>query len=160
VSAVDDLSKPLAGHPFLSGLPEAMVKTLAGCAKNVRFDAGAFVLREGDEAGAFFLVRKGRVSLEVNVPGGEAARLETVEEGDLVGLSWMLPLTDPESGPARVHLDARALEPVVAFSLDGACLRGKMEADPELGYALSKRLLALTFRRLERVRLQRLDVYR
>lgn len=150
---MEDLTRPLGGHPFLSGLDEAMIKTVVGCAKNVRFSPGDFLFREGEEATTFYLVRSGRVSLEVHMPGKEPVRVETACEGDLVGLSWMLP-------PARVHLDARALDAVVAFALDGACLRAKMEADHHLGYAISKRLLELMFRRLERVRLQRLDVYK
>lgn len=150
---MEDLTRPLGGHPFLSGLNEAMVKTVVGCAKNVRFSPGDYLLREGDEATTFYLIRSGRVSMEVHMPGKEPVRVETAGDGDLVGLSWILP-------PSRVHLDARALDSVVAFALDGACLRGKMEADHDLGYAITKRLLELMFRRLERVRLQRLDVYK
>jgi len=137
----------------MSGLDEAMVKIVVGCAKNTRFSPGDFLLREGEEASTFYLVRSGRVSMEVHMPGKESVRVETAGDGDVVGLSWMLP-------PARVHLDARALDTVVAFALDGACLRAKMEADHNLGYAIAKRLLELTFRRLERVRLQRLDIYK
>jgi CRP/FNR family transcriptional regulator, cyclic AMP receptor protein len=165
---MDDLSRPLAGHPFLIGLDEAMVNVLTGCAKNTRFQPNEFLLREGDEASVFYLIRQGRVSLEVHIPGRDDVRVETAGPGDVVGLSWLLPLATgrveaapgASPGSARVHLDARALEPVVAFALDGACLRGKMEADHDLGYALAKRLLAQVYQRLERVRLQRLDVYK
>jgi hypothetical protein len=72
---------------------------------------------------------------------------------DALGLSWLIP-------PYRSHLDARAVEPVVALGFDGTCLRGKMEGDHELGFALAKRLFEKAYRRLERVRLQRLDVYK
>jgi CRP-like cAMP-binding protein len=150
---MEDLTRSLRAHPFLEGLEEAQVKVLVGCASNARFPAGEYLFHEGEPARTFYLVREGRVSLEVDVPGKSPVRVETVVPGDVVGLSWMFP-------PARVELDARALDPVLAFALDGGCLRGKMEADPVLGYALAKRLLALTITRLERVRLQRLDVYK
>ncbi len=160
---MDDLSRPLGGHPFLNGLDDEMVKTLVGCARNVRYAAGEFLMREGDVANTFFLIRKGRVALEVHQPAKAAARVETAGPGDLVGLSWLLPIIEHtgenRTALARTHLDARALDDVVAFSLDGECLRNKMQADPKLGYALCKRLLATIIQRLERVRLQRLDIY-
>jgi CRP-like cAMP-binding protein len=150
---MEDLTRALRGQPFLEGLSDAQVATLAGCAKNTRFRPGELLLREGDPAGTFYLIREGRVSLDTHVPGRAPTRVETVLAGEVAGLSWMFP-------PARVHLDARALDPVLALALDGACLRAKMEADAALGYALTKRLLACTVQRLERCRMARLDVYR
>jgi CRP/FNR family cyclic AMP-dependent transcriptional regulator len=157
---MEDLTRVLEAHPFLRGLDGAHHAVLVGCARNARFEPGEFLLREGEEASTFYLVRKGIVSLEVHVPGQGAVRVETVGAGDVLGLSWTgIDGATPGEAP-RVHLDARALEPVVALALDGACLHRKMEADHDLGYALTRRLLALTYQRLARVRLQRLDVYR
>lgn len=150
---MEDLERSLREHAFLQGLSDAHVKVLVGCAKNTRFRPGELLMREGDEANTFYLLRQGKVALEVHIPGRNTTRVETVGPGGVVGLSWILP-------PTRVHLDARATEDVVAFALDAACLHAKMEADHDLGYALSKRLLALLYERLEAVRLQRLDVYK
>jgi hypothetical protein len=49
---------------------------------------------------------------------------------------------------------------VIALAIDKHCLKDKMDADPRLGYALAMRLLARTYDRLVRARLQNLDVYR
>jgi CRP/FNR family transcriptional regulator, cyclic AMP receptor protein len=149
---MENLERLLQQHDFLKGLEEAQTAKLVSCVKNVRFAPGAFLMREGDEACTFYLLRVGRVALEVDVPGSGPVVMESVEPGDIVGFSWLFP-------PHRVHLDARAVEHVVALSFDGACLRGKMEADHDLGFALTRRLLAETYKRLQRVRLQRLDVY-
>ena len=46
---------------------------------------------------------------------------------------------------------------MIAF--DGACLRGKCEADHELGYQLMSRFAADMIERLQATRLQLLDVY-
>lgn len=149
---MENLERVLRDHDFLKGLTESQAAYLVSCAKNVRFEPGAFLLREGDEASTFFLLRVGQVALEVNVPGKGPVVMESLGPGDLLGLSWLFP-------PHRVHLDARAVEPVVALAFDGGCLRGKMEDNHELGFALTRRLLAETYKRLQRVRLQRLDVY-
>jgi hypothetical protein len=40
----------IAEHPSFNGLEMRHFKLLVGCASNVRFEAGQFVFREGEEA--------------------------------------------------------------------------------------------------------------
>ena len=150
---MESLERLLREHPFLADLDDGEIRFLVGCAANRRFAAGALLLAEGGEADTFFLLRHGKVSLEVAVPGRGPFELERLEPGDVLGWSWLFP-------PHRCQLDARALEPVVALAFDGGCLRNKMESDPRLGYSLAKLMLFQVYQRLMRVRLQRLDVYR
>jgi CRP-like cAMP-binding protein len=150
---MEDLQRLLKAHPFLAGLDEPHFGVIVGCARNVRVAAGEYLFRDGDESRTFFLVREGRVSLDENIPGKPPLRVETVVPGDIVGMAWLFP-------PHRALHDARAIDTVIALAFDGACLRGKMEKDPALGYALTTRVLAAALQRLERVRLQRLDVYK
>jgi CRP-like cAMP-binding protein len=149
---MENLERLLREHDFLKGLSEEHTRLMVSCAKNLRFPAGDFLMREGGAANTFFLLRSGRVALEVHTPTKGALQMESVGPGDVLGLSWLVP-------PYRVHLDARAVEPVVALAFDGACLRGKIEADHDLGFELVRRLYEKTYQRLEHVRLQRLDVY-
>jgi CRP/FNR family transcriptional regulator, cyclic AMP receptor protein len=150
---MENLGRLLREHLFLKDLSPEQAEHLISCAKNARFQAGEFLMREGQAADTFFLLRKGRVALEISVPGKGAVQMESLEEGDMLGLSWLFP-------PYRVHLDARAVEPVVAIAFDGTCLRGKMESDHELGYALLRIVLQETVKRIQRVRMQRLDVFK
>jgi CRP-like cAMP-binding protein len=150
---MEDLERLLREHDFLKGLSESHTRLLVSCAKNLRFAPGDFLLREGRDATTFYLVRMGHVALEINVPGRGVVQMEAVGPGDVLGLSWLVP-------PYRVHLDARATEDVVALAFDGTCLRGKIEGDHDLGYVLVRRIFEKAYRRLEQVRLQRLDLYR
>jgi CRP-like cAMP-binding protein len=149
---VEDLHRVLERHDFLRGLTTEQARVLVSCVRNVRFAGGEFLLREGQPADVFYLLRAGRVALEVYVPGRGSIQMEQLGANDMLGLSWLVP-------EHRSHLDARALETTVGLAFDGACLRGKMDLDPALGYALTLRILAETYRRLERVRLARVDVY-
>jgi CRP/FNR family transcriptional regulator, cyclic AMP receptor protein len=149
---MENLERVLREHAFLKEISGDAAALLVSCAKNVRFRPGEFLLREGQPADTFFLIRIGRVVLESNVPGRGPTQLEDLEAGAVLGLSWLV-------APYRYHVDARAAEPVVALAFDAACLRGKMEGDHDLGFALTRRLFAEAVARLERVRLQRLDVY-
>jgi CRP-like cAMP-binding protein len=149
---VEDLHRLLERHEFLKGLSEAQTRFLVSCVSNVRFREGEFLLREGQVADVFYLVRHGRVALEIAVPGRGTTVMESLAPNDILGVEWLV--------SRRVHLDARAVEPVVALAFDGACLRRKMDEDPALGYALTRRILAETYKRLEHVRLARLDVFK
>ena len=149
---LQDLESLLRKHNFLQGMSPEHTKVLVGCTSNVRFAAGDFLMHEGREANVFYLLRAGRISLETNVPGRGPLEMESLGPGDVLGLSWLVP-------PYREHLDARALEPVVALAMDGKCLRAKCDADHDLGYALLRRIFELAYQRLMRVRLQRLDLY-
>jgi CRP-like cAMP-binding protein len=148
-----DLSRSLGEHPFLSELAPAHVAFLAGCTKNQRFTAGELLFQEDTPATSLYLLRSGKVALEATVSGRGSVQVETLVTGDVLGWSVLFP-------PYRWHVDGRAVEPTLAFVVDGVCLRGKIEADVGLGYALTRRLLYEVHRRLERARLQQLDVYR
>lgn len=150
---MENLERLLREHDFLKDLRPDEAALLVSCAKNLRFQPGEFLMREGQVADTFYLLRKGRVALEIDVPGKGPVQMESLVEGDMVGLSWLFP-------PYRVHLDARAVEPVVALAFDGKCLRDKIESDHHLGYVLLRRVLQETAKRIQRVRMQRLDVFK
>jgi CRP-like cAMP-binding protein len=138
--------------PFFARMNDAQLELLAGCASNKRFLEGEMLFREGDDADTFYVVRHGSVGLEMFVPARGSITIETIEEGEIVGWSWLFP-------PHRWHFDARALELVRATAFDGACLRGKCEADPALGYDLMSRFAQILIERLQWTRLRLLDLY-
>lgn len=142
----------LAEHPFLKGLEPQHLKIIVGCASNVRFNAGQFILCEGEEANNFYIIRHGKVSLEIFTPNRGPITIQTIGEGEVLGWSWLIP-------PYHWHYDARALELTRAIALDGKCLRTKCEQDHDLGYELLKRFAHIITQRLEATRLQLLDVY-
>lgn len=142
----------LERHRFFAGLSRADLEFVTGCAMNVRFADGAYLAREGDPADRFFIVRGGKVALELAAPGRGHITIETVGETGIVGFSWLF-------GPHQWVFDARAVGMVRAIAMDGACLRGKCEQDPRLGYDLMKRFANIAVERLQAARLQLLDVY-
>lgn len=149
---IETIEGILAAHPFFKGLDEKYVKLIVGCASNVRFNPGHFIFREGEEANNFYLIRQGKVSLELFAPNRGSVTIQTIEEGDLLGWSWLIP-------PYHWHYDAKALELTRAFALDGKCLREKCEKDNSLGYELLKKFSHIIAERLQATHLQLLDVY-
>ena len=118
----------LSSQPFFAGLDADAMRLIAGCASNVHFAAGETIFGEGEEASHFYMLRHGRVALEVHSPARGPLVIDSMDQGEVLGWSWLVP-------PYRYFCGARAVTPVSATVLDGACLRGKCEANPELGSA-------------------------
>ena len=138
--------------PLFQGLTPAAFALVAGCGSNVHFREGELLFRDGDAADTFYVLRHGSVALETFVPARGPVMIETLDAGEVLGWSWLFP-------PYEWHFDARALSLVRATSFDGACLRGKCEADPRLGYDLMSRFAQVVIARLQQTRLRLLDVY-
>ncbi len=150
---METLEPLLKVHPFFKDLDPRFITLLVGCASNRAYARGAFLTRAGEEANAFFLIRQGMVSIETSADGDTPIVLQTADEGDILGWSWLVP-------PYFWHFDARAVEDTRVFVLDGICIRQKCEANHTLGYELLKRFAHIMQSRLEATRLQLLDVYR
>ena len=142
----------LAEAPAFAGMSEEHLALIAGCARNTTFEDGKYLMREGDRADSFYVIRYGRVALEVFVPERGALTIETIDDGDLLGWSWLVP-------PFRVDFDARATGNVHTVAFDAACLRGKSDEDPVLGYELMRRFIPVIVERLQATRVRLLDVY-
>jgi CRP-like cAMP-binding protein len=149
---MESLEPILAKHAFFEGLEPAYLKLLVGCASNVRFAAGTYIFRQGEEASHFYLIRQGRVALEIHAPQRPPIVIETLDGDDILGWSWLIP-------PYLWRFDARIVEETRAIALDGKCLRAKCEEDHDLGYELLKRFAHIVTQRLQATRLQLLDVY-
>ena len=148
---MEGLERIIREHPFFDGMPESYCELVCGCAKNARFSAGQYLFHEGEPADWFYLIRHGRVALEISAPG-RVVTIQTVPQGEIVGVSWLIP-------PWRWTYDARALDDIRAIAINAACLRQKCDADHDLGYDMMKRFMPVLIQRLQATRLQILDVY-
>jgi CRP/FNR family cyclic AMP-dependent transcriptional regulator len=150
--AIENLERILVAHPFFQGMEEPYRQLFVDCASNVRFDAGEVIFREGEEANKFYLIREGRVAVEISSPERGPVIIQSLKEGDVLGWAWMMP-------PYRWHFDARAVELTRAIALDGRCLRERSESDHDLGFQLMKRAAQVMEERFQATRLQLLDIY-
>ncbi len=147
-----NIEQLLPDYAFFDGLDPRTVAVLAGCAINMHLHPGQFLFHEGDPADHFYLLRHGRIAIEVHRPAGGAVVLDTVDDGDVVGWSWVVP-------PYRWAFDARAVQETSAIAFDAVCLRAKSEADPRLGYEFLQRVMRVMNRRLQSARIRVLDLY-
>ncbi len=147
-----ELKAHLRQHAFFQEMSDEGIAAVVGCASAAAFPAGQMLCRQRQPADRFFLIRGGRVAVEVALPHRDPMVVQTLEPGEVLGWSWLFP-------PYEWNFDARAMTDVEVIAMDGRCLRGKCEADPALGYDLMKRLSAIVIQRLQATRLQVMDMF-
>lgn len=149
---MENLERIIAECPFFADLDPAYLKLVVGCASNVRFEAGAYVFKEGTPADTFYLIREGKVAVEIFAPQRKPLVVATIGEGEILGWSWLLP-------PYVWKFNGHAVHATRAIAVDGKCLRGKCEENHDLGYEVLKRLVQIIEHRLDEARFQLVDVY-
>lgn len=137
--------------PLLHVLPPDGRERLMQFAREVSFPAGTRVFEEGEPADRFWIVRTGSVNLDIQVAGRRSVVVESLGHGDLLGWSWLLP-------PYAWRMGAEAFTPVRAYEFDATAVRALCEADPDLGLAVTRRVLDVVARRLQATRLRLLDI--
>ncbi len=135
----------LAGQPFLRGMTTRHLELIAGDSMLAEFKAGERIMKEGGIANRFYLILEGRVELEAPLLDGEAAHIQTLGAGDVLGWSWLFP-------PYYWHFDARAATNTRAIFFYGTHLRELCEENHDLGYELMKRVSEIVIQRLQSVR--------
>jgi len=142
----------LAEHAFLRGMADGHLAVLARDCWVVPVRQGHQLFAEGDTARRFWLIRSGHVALDVHAPGDRQLIVETLGEGDLLGLSWLVP-------PYQWQFSATAIHDTMTFEFNADAVRAACEADAGLGYQLLQRVMAAASSRLQATRLRMLDLY-
>ncbi len=150
--SVADAAFALSSSWFGAGLPPEAVSRLASIGEVADLAPGELVVAEGQVADSLSVVLTGRIALRMLVPERGMVTILTVEPGDIVGWSAVVP-------PYRGTDDAVAIEPVRLLRFPGEPLRLMLRADAILAASLYPRLLQAVGRRLAATRLQLLDLF-
>jgi CRP/FNR family cyclic AMP-dependent transcriptional regulator len=137
---------------FTAQMHEPAVQRLAEVAVLHKYPAGAVLFRQGAHNGDLFLLRCGRVTLEMNVPGRGKLPILTLGPGDMVAWSALI-------GSGEMTCTAVTLDEVEAITVSGAKLLELCQQDHEFGYELMRRMASALSRRLLATRLQLLDLF-
>lgn len=136
----------------MRALPEEHRQRLMRYAHEVNFPPGTRLFEEGGRADRFWVLRTGRVELDMHVPGRRAAVIESLGHDELLGWSWLFP-------PHSWRMGAETVTPVRAYEFDAAAVRSLCKDDPELGSAVALWVGAVVAHRLRAARVRLLDLY-
>jgi CRP-like cAMP-binding protein len=131
--------------------PETQAR-LAKLARPLELAPGTKLLREGETTEDLSIVVAGRVSLSMHVPERGMVEILTVEPGDIVGWSALVP-------PHRATSECVAVDRVELLAFNGAELRAALRADHALAASVYPRIIQVVSRRLAATRFQLLDLF-
>jgi len=114
----------LRSVPLFAGLSKRNLRTVLESGKELRYARGEFVVREGMDASAFYLVLEGEASIK---RGGRTIRRFVV--GEFFGEISVL---DPGPRTATIVADA----PLTLFRLDRKSLLSLLDREGEIGRKL------------------------
>lgn len=133
-------------------MPAQHRERLLRLAREVSFPPGARLFEEDRPADRFWIVRTGTVVLDIRVPDGRNAAVESLGHGELLGWSWHFP-------PYRWHQGAKALSPVRAWEFDAKTVLTTCAEHPEFGRAIASWVGQVVADRLQKTRIRLLDLY-
>ncbi len=139
-------------YRLLGDLEPKHLRKLVPLAEEKQFAPGQIIFKEGDRSSFLYLIVSGELALEMRA-GGATVKIQKLQAGEAMGWSAL-------TEGAETHFQARALTPVSMVAFPGHSIRQACECDPEMGYALMKRLLELVTERLDAARMQIVQVRR
>ena len=149
----ETLETALRECPLFADIPTSLLAHIAAAASIRSFPAGQTIFREGETSDAVYVVRHGRVALEICAPGVGCRRLLSVGPGELVGWSPLLAPRQPLTATARTT------EPAELLALDAKAIQATFAEHPEVGYHLLRQVAHSLAGRLTATRMQLLNLY-
>lgn len=140
----------LSDHQFFSSFSESDLKFLCECASKKEVKKGTILFRQGERAHNFYVVRDGRISVQIPAILGPTLEIQSLSKDKIMGWSWLI-------SPYRWNFQTKAEEDSLLLEFDGAAILENCEQDPKFGYELVKKFAALMSQRLDAARQKMMD---
>jgi CRP/FNR family cyclic AMP-dependent transcriptional regulator len=137
----------LEGDSFLANLSPQVQEKVLSLGDLFHYAAGEVIFREGHPSLFLYIVKTGRIAVEIHVPAKGRRPIMTVGPGDV--FSWSA-LVEPRIETAS----ARALEATEAWGIKGGALSDLCREDCAVGFEVYRALAGIICARLNATRSQ------
>ena len=144
------ITEYLSAHEFFSEFSDDSLKFLCECSSTREIKKGQILFLQGEHADKFYVVRSGRISLQMPAIMGPTLEIQTVDEDQVLGWSWLI-------SPYQWNFQTKAEDDSELLQFDGAAILARCEQDPKLGFELVKKFAALMSVGLNAARLKMMD---
>ncbi len=148
-----ELVSTLQTIPWFQEISQEHFDKLAGISDVIEVDAGTDLFYQGDKQDYLYIIIKGRIAIEIAVPGKGRTRISTVEPMELLGWSSVTPVVRQRTGSAVAVL------PSMLVRMKAAELQKLCEQDHSFGYLVMRRIANVAASRLLVTRLLLLDMF-
>ncbi len=142
----------MSDDSFLAAMSPRVQEKLLALGQTFHFKREETIFQEGSPSLYMFIVKTGRVSVDIHIPSKGRRCILTAGTGEVVSWSALVQ-------PCVHHASARALEETELLGLPGDVLGAVCEEDHQIGYELYRALAEIVSTRLTATRLQMLDVF-
>ena len=144
------ITEYLSAHEFFSEFSDDSLKFLCECSSTREIKKGQILFLQGEHADKFYVVRSGRISLQMPAIMGPTLEVQAVDEDQVLGWSWLI-------SPYQWNFQTKAEDDSELLQFDGAAILARCEQDPKLGFELVKKFAALMSVGLNAARLKMMD---
>ncbi len=144
------ITEYLLAHEFFSELNKDFLTLLCESASILDIKKGQVLFRHGERADKFYIIRNGRISVQIPAIIGPNLEIQALSTDEVLGWSWLI-------SPYQWHFQAKAEEDSNLLEFDGISLLEQCEKQPKFGYELLKRFAALMSERLDASRQKMMD---
>jgi CRP-like cAMP-binding protein len=130
------ITEYLSAHEFFSEFSDDSLKFLCECSSTREIKKGQILFLQGENADKFYVVRNGRISIQMPAIMGPALEIQTVDKDQVLGWSWLI-------SPYQWNFQAKAEEDSELLQFDGTAILARCEQEPKFGYELLKKFAAL-----------------
>jgi len=135
--------KELREIHLMENMTDSMLGKMSSLVQRKLFAAGNTIFRQGDQADFFYMLKAGKLLLEVDISENISVSLGAVKAGFCFGWSALLPGSTYTS-------TAICAEPCEVMSVPGKKFLDQMENDHSLGYRVMQIIASILKSRLER----------
>lgn len=147
--AYDDLKR----IEFFADLTEEELLAMQEICREERHRAGEFIFGEDAPAEHLYVLKSGKVSIDIKVTGGEYISVLTLSHfADLLGWSALVE-------PFKFTASGRCVEDSIVISIDGRRLMGLIKNDYRMGFLIMRRVAKLISERARSARLQLIHTF-
>ena len=144
------ITEYLSAHEFFSEFSDDVLKFLCECSSTREIKKGQILFRQGENADKFYVVRSGRISIQMPAIMGPTLEIQAVDEGQVLGWSWLI-------SPYQWNFQTKAEEDSELLEFDGVAILARCEQEPKFGYELLKKFAGLMSVRLNAARQKMMD---
>jgi CRP-like cAMP-binding protein len=144
------ITEYLSAHEFFSEFRDDDLKFLCECSSTREIKKGQILFLQGEHADKFYVVRSGRISIQMPTIMGPTLEIQAVEEDQVLGWSWLI-------SPYKWNFQTKAEEDSELLQFDGAAILARCEQEPKFGYELLKKFAGLMSVRLNAARQKMMD---
>lgn len=144
------MKRALRECPVFEALDDAELDRLEALTRSNEYEAGTTVFREGGVAEALYVLERGKLAIQMQIPMSQAqlskkVTVDIVSANEVFGWSAVVE-------PYRYTLTAVCLEHSNVLAIDAVKLRNLLQDDTRIGYQVLSRLTGVVASRLDQTR--------